>query len=74
MITNGIPLVVINMGINDIWLSKKTVMAHLDVEEIDISEITTQTVYDSGYESDSDKGEKTQMDLCLLPLSLHLQI
>ena len=36
---------------------KETVMAHLDVEEIDISEITTQTVYDSGYESDSDGEE-----------------
>ena len=42
LITNGIPLVVINIGINDIWLSKETVMAHLDVEEIDISEMTTQ--------------------------------
>ena len=41
---NSISLVGINMGIDDIWLSKETVMAHLDVEEIDISEITTQTV------------------------------
>ena len=55
---NSIPLVIINMGINDIWLSKETVMAHLDVEEIDISEITTQTVYDSGYESGSDGKKK----------------
>ena len=59
LVTNGIPLVVINMGINDIWLSKETIMAHLDVEEIDISEISTQTVYDSGYESNSyEKKEK----------------
>ena len=30
-------------------------MAHLDVEEVDISDVTTQTVYDSGYESENDK-------------------
>ena len=43
------------MGVNDIWLSRKTVMVHLDVEEIDISEITTKTVYGRDYESDSDQ-------------------
>ena len=61
LVTHSIPLVVINMGVNDILLSKETVMAHLDVEEIDISEITTQTVYDSGYESDND--ERREKDL-----------
>ena len=30
-------------------------MAHLDVEDVNISEVTTQTVYDSGYESDNNK-------------------
>ena len=60
LVTSGIPLVVINMGVNDIWLSKETVMAHLDVEEVDISEVTTQTIYDSGYESDND--EKREKD------------
>ena len=34
LVADGIPLVVINMGINDIWLSKETIMAHLDIEEI----------------------------------------
>ena len=67
LVINGIPLVVINMGVNDIWLSKETVIAHLDVEEVDISEVTTQTVYDSGYESDND--EKRENDSGRLMLS-----
>ena len=49
------------MGINDIWLTKETVIAHLDIEEVDISEVTTQTVYDSGYDSDSGEGEKDNL-------------
>ena len=43
------------MGIQDIWLTNNTVMAHLDPEEIEISEVTTQTTYDSGYDSDLEK-------------------
>ena len=61
LVSTGIPLVAINMGINDIWLTKETVMAHLDVEEVDISEVTTQTVYDSGYDSDSDEKEENNL-------------
>ena len=56
LVTSGIPLVVINMGVKDIWLSKETVMAHLDAEEVDISEVTTQTVYES------DNDEKREND------------
>ena len=37
------------------YLANNTVMAHLDPEEIDISEVTTQTAYDSGYDSDSEQ-------------------
>ena len=47
LVRTDIPLVVLNMGIQDIWLPASTVMVHLDPEEIDISEITTQNVYDS---------------------------
>ena len=61
LVTSGIPLVVINMGVNDIWLPKETVMAHLDVEEADISEVITQTVYDS----DDEKREKDSDRLVL---------
>ena len=75
LIMNGIPLVVINMGINHIWLSKKTVMAHLDVEEIDILKLLPKLfmvvvikVIVMG------KRRKALMDLCFLPLSLHLEI
>ena len=32
LVRTGIPLVVINMGIQDIWLPTSTVMAHLDPE------------------------------------------
>ena len=68
LIMNGIPLVVINMGIKDILLSKETVISHLNVEEIDISEITTQTVYDSGYESgnDGEKEKSSDGPMCFL--------
>ena len=55
LVKTGVPLVAINMGIHDIWLTNNTVMAHLDPEEIDISEVTTQTAYDSGYDSESEK-------------------
>ena len=51
VVKDHIPLVVINVGREDIWLEGNTVIAHLDVEELDISEITTQSSYDSGYES-----------------------
>ena len=61
LVSTGILLVAINMGINDIWLTKETVIAHLDIEEVDISEVTTQTVYDSGYDSDSGEGEKDNL-------------
>ena len=53
LVDTGIPLVAINMVINDIWLTKDNIMAQLDVNEIDISEVTTQTAYDSGYDSDT---------------------
>ena len=43
LVETGIPLVTINMGIQDIWLADNTVMEHLDPEEIDISEVTTKT-------------------------------
>ena len=76
LITNGIPVVVINMGVNGIWLSKQTVMAHLDVEEIDISKLTAQTVYDSGYKSDNDEEKEKSPDGPVLSsfIPLHLQI
>ena len=53
-----IPLVVINIGKEDIWLKGNTVIAHLDVEELDISKITTQSSYDSGYESGNPSEEE----------------
>ena len=55
LVKTGVPLVAINMGIQYIWLTNNTVMAHLDCEEIDISEVTTQTAYGSGYDSDSEQ-------------------
>ena len=51
VVKDHIPLVVINVGREDIWLKGNTVIAHLDVEELDISEITTQSSSDSGYET-----------------------
>ena len=62
LVNTGIPFVVFNMGITDIWLTKETVMAHLDMEEVDISEVTTQTVYDSGYDIDSDENEEERLE------------
>ena len=62
LVQTGVPLVAINMGIQDIWLSNNTVMAHLDPEEIDISEVTTQTTYDSGYDSDSEQEDTLQKE------------
>ena len=57
-VNEGIPLAVINVGIEDIWLNNNTAIAHLDVEELDISEITTQSAYNSGYNSeDSEKND-----------------
>ena len=50
------------MGIQDICLPASTVMAHLDLEEIDVSEITTQTVYDSGYESEVELEEESDKE------------
>ena len=58
LVETGIPLVAINMGIQDIWLANSTVMAHLDPEEIDISEVTTQTAYDSEWEQEEDSREE----------------
>ena len=58
LVRTGIPLVVLNMSIQDIWLPASTVMVHLDPEEIDVSEVTTQTVYDSGYESELEQEEE----------------
>ena len=55
LVKTGIPLVASNMGIHNIWLANNTVMAHLDPEEIDISEVTIQTAYGSGYDSESEK-------------------
>ena len=57
LVKTGIPLVAINMGIHDIWLHNNMVMAHLDSEEIDVFEVTTQTAYDSGYDSESEKDD-----------------
>ena len=53
VVKDHIPLVVINVGREDIWLKGNTVTAHLDVGELDISEITTQSSCDSGYESEN---------------------
>ena len=61
LVSTGIPLVAINMGINDIWLTKETIITHLDIEEVDISEVTTQTVHDSGYDSDSGEREEDNL-------------
>ena len=55
LVKTGVPLVAINMGVQDIWLANNTVIAHLDPEEIDISEVTTQTAYNSGYDSGLEK-------------------
>ena len=55
LVKTGVPLVAINMDVHDIWLTNNMVMPHLDPEEIDISEVTTQTAYDSGYDSESEK-------------------
>ena len=63
LVETGIPLVVINMGIQDIWLTHSTIMAHLDPEEIDISEVTTQTTYDSGYDSEQEEDSKEECPL-----------
>ena len=57
LVETGIPLVAINMGIQDILLANNTIMAHLAPEEIDISEVTTQTAYDSGYDSEREQEE-----------------
>ena len=57
-----IPLVVINIGREDIWLKGNTVIAHLDVEELDISEITTQSSYDSGYKSGNTSEEEEDIE------------
>ena len=61
LVSTEIPLVAIYIGINDIWLAKETIMAHLDIEEVDISEVTTQTAYNSGYNSDSSEGEEDNL-------------
>ena len=53
-----IPIVVINVGRDDIWLKGNTVLAHLNLEELDISEITTQSSYDSGYKSNDSSEEE----------------
>ena len=74
LVRTGIPLVVLNISIQDIWLPASTVMAHLDPEEIDVSKVTTQTVYDSGYESELEHEEKSDREPPF-PLSLlHQQI
>ena len=41
LVRTGIPLVVLDIGIQDIWLPASTVMVHLDPEEIDVSEVMT---------------------------------
>ena len=56
------PLVVINVERENIWLKGNTVIAHLDVEELDISEITTQSSYDSGYESGNTSDEEDKLE------------
>ena len=60
LVETGIPLVAINMVIQDIWLTHSTIMAHLDPEEIDISEVTTQTTYDSGYDSEQEQEDSRE--------------
>ena len=62
LVTSGIHLIILNLGIEDLWLAKDTVMAHLDVQEIDISETTTQTMYDSGYESSDEEEDMKEQD------------
>ena len=51
------------MGIQDIWLTHSTIMAHLDPEEIDISEVTTQTAYDSEYDSEQEEDSREEPPL-----------
>ena len=36
-------------------------MAHLDKEEVDIFEVTTQTAYNSGYDSDNTEKEEENL-------------
>ena len=62
VVKDHIPLVVMNVGREDIWLKGNTVIAHLDVEELDISEITTQSSYDSGYESENTSDEEYKLE------------
>ena len=62
LVKTGIPLVTINMGIQDIWLTNDTVMVHLNPEEIDISEVTTQTAYDNGYDSEPEQKEDSKRE------------
>ena len=62
VVRDHIPLVVINIGREDIWLKGNTVIAHLDVEELDISEITTQSSYESGYESGHTSEEEEDIE------------
>ena len=58
LVQTGIPLIVLNLGTYSIELQKDLVVGCLDNEEIDISEINTETGTgldsDSGYESNGD--------------------
>ena len=62
LVETDVPLVTINMGIQDILLTNNTVMVHLNPEEIDISEATTQTAYDSGYDSEQEQEEDSKKE------------